>query len=147
MTHCFDAEICFSSKQLPGWCREEVELLQRVLCALDLLLFCPASSMGVALHLQCHCLGDTESLLFAALEPAFYSQPCTLSPKLLWQHFPEHLKQWFSLVGLMLLSFFMLFLWLCTCKPRYCYDGFSQETTTAGMRPTPFFPSFLPLIL
>jgi len=60
-------------------------------CALDLTLF-SASRMGVALHLQYlkyHSLGNGESLLFAALQPAFYSQICIISLKLLWQDFPE----------------------------------------------------------
>lgn len=108
-------------------------------CAPDLMLFSPASRIGVALHLQ--------YLNTAALVPAFYSQLCNLSPKLLGQRISELLQQRFSLVGLMLLPFFMIFSWLHTCELGYCYDRFSQKTTTTGTRLTPYFLSFLPLIL
>lgn len=91
-------------------------------CALDLMLFCPNSRMGIALHLQY--LSTTAPVMLRG----YYLQPCNLSPKLLWQHISELLKQWFSLVGLMLLSVFRLFSWLCPWQTQIlAWWGFAEN--------------------
>lgn len=145
MTHCFDAEICFSSQQLPGWHRAGVAQGRGGL-----------SVAAVCAWIRCSSAQPLGWVLLCAFNTsiplrASSVQPCSL-------HFtPSSTASHHSCCGSRFQSFgsgaFSLldssscfscsFHGFVPANPDMVYNVFSQETITTGVSLPAYFPFFL----